>query len=54
MYPRGVKFDACALRTRRGIGNATLFGRISYSQRVLMKRDLYTEVSPIRMTRPFP
>jgi hypothetical protein len=26
-------------------GNATLVGRISYRQRVLMKRDLYAEVS---------
>jgi len=37
-YPRG-------LRTRRGCSKASSPGRISYSQRVLMKRDLYAEVS---------
>jgi antirestriction protein ArdC len=31
--------------TRRGYGNATSLGRISSSQRVLMKRDSYAEVS---------
>jgi hypothetical protein len=45
MLPLGENLPLAPLRPQRGDGNVTSLGRISYSQRVLMKRDLHAEVS---------